>query len=267
MTRRGDSPSDATNSAPFATTRVGDVDFQVCRLQDATRWLLREASEGTHGHNVRLANAYNVALCHQDEKYRELIVNDGINFPDGTPIVWAMNARRSGLRAERVRGPSLFVDALATSTPEIRHFFLGSTPAVLSDLEASVRHRFPNAHIAGLYSPPFAPVDAHFIADCANQIRKTNANLVWVGLGTPKQDFVGTRLAQQSEIITVNVGAAFDFVAGSVQEAPVWVQRSGFEWFYRLLREPKRLWKRYLFGNMRFLVAVTLPNGGRKRRR
>lgn len=245
-------------STGFPVIDVGGVPFHVATLADACDWLLTSASiQRCTGLNVRLANAYNVALASNDPDYRDLLTAEGMNFPDGTPVVWFMRFRRGKQQPRRVRGPSLFTLALRESVSRgTKHFFLGGTPQTLARLEANVRSLCPGIAIAGTYSPPFAAIDEEYISNCAERVRGSGADIVWIGLGTPKQDQLGTALAHEVPVVSVNVGAAFDFAAGTVREAPRWVQRSGFEWLYRLTSEPKRLWRRYLIGNWQFLVAA-----------
>lgn len=242
---------------PFPAVNVGGVPFQIASLSDACRWVVEEAAVGGLGVNIRLANAYNIALASRDESYFSLLADEGVNFPDGTPVVWFMKLREARTEPRRVRGPSLFREALKLSEgSNTRHFFLGGSPETLAKLEAKARENYPGIVVAGSYSPPFSPVDDSYIHHCVEAIRASGANLVWVGLGTPKQDLVGTELSRHLNIATVNVGAAFDFFAGTVDEPPVWVQSSGFEWLFRLASEPKRLWRRYLIGNLQFLWAA-----------
>lgn len=239
------------------TISVGRVPFQVSDIETATRWLLTTAVPRREGVSVRLANAYTVALASRDPSYLAALTTTGVNFPDGTPVVWFMRLHRGAPRPHRVRGPSLFTNTLRESQHHgTRHFFLGSTPEILRQLIERVHAAYPGAVVAGSYSPPFAEIDDGYVADCAEKVRDSGADLVWVGLGTPKQDQLGAALADVVDAPCVNVGAAFDFVAGTVREAPVWIQRSGFEWLFRLLSEPKRLWRRYLIGNVRFLVTA-----------
>ncbi|MBN9202350.1 MAG: WecB/TagA/CpsF family glycosyltransferase [Microbacterium chocolatum] len=234
---------------------VGGIPFVVSTLNDAVEWLISFAAPKGLGVNVRLANAYNVALASSDPNYAQLLKESGMNFPDGTPVAWFMNRRHHGqAEAGRVRGPSFFVRALERSqNTGTNHFLLGGSPAVLELLHKTLTERYPGSHVAGTYSPPFREVDESYIEDCAREVIAAGAHIVWVGLGTPKQDVVGTHLAEQLGITTVNVGAAFDFVAGTAPEAPKWLQDSGFEWVFRLLTEPRRLWRRYLLGNISFL--------------
>lgn len=251
----------------FPVITVARVPFQVTTLENAADWLIESATERRRHPNVRLANAYNVALAQTDADYGALLIDEGLNFPDGAPVAWFMNRHHRDDRAGRVRGPSLFPLTLAKSvTRGTRHFLLGSTPETLNLLEQNISAAYPGIVIAGSYSPPFASIDEAYIDDCAERVRASDADIVWLGLGTPKQDQLGSGLARQIDAITVNVGAAFDFQAGTVQEAPAWVQSSGFEWLYRLVSEPKRLWRRYLIGNVQF-VSAAMRHHSRDRRR
>nr|WP_235387251.1 WecB/TagA/CpsF family glycosyltransferase [Rhodococcus sp. B7740] len=167
-----------------------------------------------------------------------------------------LRSRNSG--AGRVRGPSLFVETLRqTEGTAVRHFFLGTTDETLRRLTDAIETNYPGAQIAGSYSPPFAPVSPEITASCTAEVRKTNATIVWVALGTPKQDFLAQALAEKVGLPCIAVGAAFDFVAGTTKEAPTWIQNSGLEWLYRFASEPKRLWRRYLIGNIQFLRSAT----------
>lgn len=238
---------------------VGGLPFVATEAREALGWLLDIAARDHIPVNVRLANAYNVALASRDHEYARLLREKGLNFPDGTSVVWAMRhqTRRLKLRPGRVRGPSLFAAALEQSAASgLRHFFLGSTPRTLELLQQQVIERYPGAVIAGAYSPPFAAIDETYAADCAARVLAARPDIVWLGLGTPKQDILGTSLAEAVGLTTVNVGAAFDYVAGTVREAPGWIQHSGFEWLYRLVAEPRRLWKRYAIGNFQFVRIV-----------
>jgi N-acetylglucosaminyldiphosphoundecaprenol N-acetyl-beta-D-mannosaminyltransferase len=242
----------------FPTVYVGGVPFAATTIPAVSAWLLEQAVPRRMRLNVRLANAYNVALANQEPAYGDLLKNEGVNLPDGTPVVSFMRLQRGTPKAERVRGPSLFPFVLRESVPRgTRHFLLGGTSETLRRLEERICATYPGITIAGCYSPPFAPVDEAYVTDCADRIRASAADIVWVGLGTPKQDQLGTALSRQIDAVSVNVGAAFDFLAGTAREAPVWVQRSGFEWLFRLASEPKRLWRRYLVGNCHFLLAAT----------
>lgn len=250
----------STGSNDFPCNSVGFVTFQTPAYDDAVRWLTQHVFPKHIPVNIRLANAYNVALAERDPTYRALLHNSGVNFPDGKPVVWVLRRKASARRAQQVRGPSLFLDALAAGREtNVRHFLLGGSDETLTKLKSKLQETLPGVIITGAYAPPFAAADREFVDDCAAHIRASEPDVVWVGLGTPKQDVVGTALARQLVLPTVNVGAAFDFASGQVREAPKWLQGSGFEWLFRLMSEPRRLWRRYLIGNVIFIWAAIRP--------
>ena len=138
----------------------------------------------------------------------------------------------------------------------MRHYLLGSTPDVLESLRHNLETSYPAARIVGVESPPFRDLTSEEEAEQLERIERSGAEIVWVGLGTPKQDLECARMAASSRKVFVAVGAAFDFAAGMKPEASPWMQNNGLEWVHRLSHEPGRLWKRYLFGNVRFVRAA-----------
>lgn len=239
--------------------RVGTVHFTVMPLDAAVCTITSLAEEVTsksaQGIAVHFANAYNVALARQDSSYAALLNSSRYVFSDGVPITWVGKRAHPKMASvwERVYGPDVMEMVLAHSTPEgPRHFLLGSTPDVLASLENSVKARFPKAQIVGAESPPFRTWTATELAERDGRIRDSGAQLVWVGLGTPKQDYEVARLASTLPVVALAVGAAFDFLAGTTSQAPKWMQRNGLEWAYRFALEPRRLGKRYVWGNTVF---------------
>lgn len=244
---------------------IAGVPFQVTDLPSAVDWTLsRAARSDVPGIAVRLANAFCVTLANERPDYLDLLRERGINFPDGAPVAWAM--RRTGRQdAGRVRGPSFFTEALDRSQGTgLRHYFFGTDEAVLDELIRQVQEQYPGAVIAGASAPDFRSDPMELVAQLPSTITKETVDIVWVGLGSPKQDFVADAIAAERGVLTAGVGAAFDFVAGSVREAPEFVQNSGLEWLFRLVSEPRRLWRRYLIGNVQFL-RVVLPSLRRAR--
>lgn len=246
---------------------VGGVAFAVSNLHHAVQWILDRAARHKGGLSVRLANSYCIALAGSDERYRRLLNDDGVNFPDGAPVAAVMRFMFKpegckGADIGRVRGPSFFELALDKSREQgITHFFLGATPETLKKLEHAVKDRYPGIQLAGAYAPPFAPISNELVSDCVTKINDADPDIVWVGIGTPKQDFLTTALAEATGKVCAGVGAAFDFSSNSIREAPKWIQDSGFEWLYRLATEPRRLWKRYLVGNFQFIYLVVKNQG------
>lgn len=234
---------------------VGGVPFAKSSMDEALNALFACASGDLPPTEFRLANAYCVVLANQNRPYGELLRTRGLNFADGQPVATILRGPHPG-KSLRVRGPSFFVRALQDSDDSIRHFFLGGTPETLDGLIAAISARFPNVQIAGYYSPPFADLSPSYLDDLLAHIPR-ECDVVWVGMGTPKQDFVSAAVVDRLRLTAAGVGAAFDFVAGSVAEAPRWLQTLGLEWAYRLIQEPRRLWRRYVFGNVLFVAFVT----------
>jgi len=162
-----------------------------------------------------------------------------------------------------VYGPDVLAGVLEKSNLENpRHYFLGATPETLDALVTRIQARWPLAVIAGFESPPFRTARAEELVERDARIVASGATLVWVGLGTPKQDEEVRRLADSIPVTALAVGAAFDFLAGTKAQAPLWMQRSGLEWAFRLGTEPRRLAKRYLWGNPRFVIAAIRRRNG-----
>lgn len=244
-------------STPFNTrVRMGPLSLAVTDLEEATAKIVELGLMCRSGTAIHLANAYTIALADKDDRYRDA-VSSGTALPDGKPITWISRLRRDLPPLRQTRGPSLFESVFDHGRPRgVRHYLLGSTPEVLELLQANLEDRFPGVQIVGAESPAFRPLtDAERVKQDA-RIEASGAHIVWVGLGTPKQDYEVARIAASLPVTAIAIGAAFDFVAGTVKPAPSWMSRIGLEWFYRLLREPRRLWRRYLFGNLGFLRAV-----------
>lgn len=249
---------EAVFSSQPAVAIVGGIPFYAFGSpNEATQWFMQNRQViGERGYAVRFANAYCVASANRSDAYGELMKNGSPNLPDGAPVAFHMRSQRDlPVRASRVRGPSFFRAVLdASQDSEVTHFFLGSTDEVLSRLTSTIRQVYPGVLVAGAYSPPFAPLSADSLAELTRRVRQVSPDVIWVGMGSPKQDFVAQHLAETLHVPALGVGAAFDFMAGSVSEAPLWIQNSGFEWLYRLVSEPRRLWRRYLVGNAQFMV-------------
>lgn len=220
-------------------------------------WLARAPLAA--GVDVHLCNAYTLALADRDPDFHDLLRRAMMNLPDGTPVVWANRLMypEADVPKQRVRGPGLFLDVFELGQEVgLRHYLLGSTPEVLESLQTNLVASYPKALIVGAESPPFRDLTAQEEAEQLARIDASGAEIIWVGLGTPKQDIECARMAGSSRKVFVAVGAAFDFAAGTKTEAAPWMQNNGLEWVHRLSHEPGRLWRRYLFGNARFVRAA-----------
>jgi len=233
--------------------RVDAVDLQevLCRFEDA---MLGQDCQVVH-----LCNAYNVLLASKQERYREVMNAGDLNLPDGTATLLAARLLGASMRG-RVAGPDLLTAVCAWGVDRsVRHFFYGGTPASLEAMLTAARSAYPGIKIAGSYAPPFRPLSPEEADDVCRRINRAGAQVVWVGLGTPKQDEWMEAFRHRLEAnVLVGVGAAFDFLSGSRQRAPRWMQRAGFEWLHRLGSEPRRLWRRYLIGNPEFVVRFAI---------
>jgi len=235
------------------------VPITSCTPGRAADHVIELARTRTKGIDVHLCNAYTLSLAAGDDAYRAMLGRASVNFPDGTPVVWASRLlhRDMDVSADRVRGPGLFIDVFDRGRAAgIKHYLLGSTPEVLDQLVVNLRAQFPEVDLVGAESPPFRALTEAERDEQVARIAESGADIVWVGLGTPQQDWECARLGDRIPAVFVAIGAAFDFAAGTKAVAPEWMQDNGLEWVHRLGSEPRRLWKRYLFGNTRFVVAA-----------
>ncbi|WP_427016745.1 WecB/TagA/CpsF family glycosyltransferase [Pseudarthrobacter sp. P1] len=246
--------------------RIGSINFISASPRDAAGGLIELALDPnvTSAH-VHLANAYTIALADMDEGYRNALSDQALNFPDGKPLGWASRIKGHKTPLIQVRGPQLFLDVMELGLERnVRHFLLGSTPQVLSLLETNLKKMFPDIEIVGTISPPFRKLSENELEIQDREIRESGAHIVWVGLGTPKQDFEVLRLAGTVAAVSVAIGAAFDFSAGTLPQAPAWMRAVGLEWFFRLIKEPRRLWRRYLIGNLQFIRSTFFRKGSKE---
>ena len=209
--------------------------------------------------SVVFANVHVVTEADRNPAYLRALMDADLIAPDGMPLVWAMRLLGRKLQ-DRCYGPTAMERALATSERTgWRHAFYGSTPEVLVQLRNAVACRWPHAHVVATQDAPFGPFDDTQELRNIAVINEADPDLVWVGLGCPRQEFWLSRYRRHLHARAVfAVGAAFDFIAGTKAQAPVWMQRYGLEWTFRLSREPTRLWRRYLLRNPYFIARVAV---------
>ena len=225
----------------------------VTTYQSVTDLIIRWAIAGESKY-VCAANVHMTMEAHDSPEFREVVNGADLVVPDGMPLVWAL--RMLGCAdAQRVRGPSL-LDHVCKAAEErsIPVGFYGSTPETLRALVVNLQARYPELNIAYYYSPPFRPLTPDEELEVVKRIRSSGARILFVGLGCPKQERWMARQLGQIPAVMLGVGAAFDFHAGMQPEAPQWMQSVGLEWLFRLAKEPRRLWRRYLKHNPRFLA-------------
>jgi N-acetylglucosaminyldiphosphoundecaprenol N-acetyl-beta-D-mannosaminyltransferase len=206
---------------------------------------------------VSICTVHSVMSARRDPELAAALNGSDIATPDGVPLVWALRWTANP-NQERVYGPDLMRLAITDDDRQHwRHFLYGSSDATLAALENAITDMAPNAQIVGHISPPFRPVTEDEQEEYLDAIRASGADVVWVGLGMPKQELWMNAVKEQLPgVALVGVGAAFDFLAGNVKEAPLWMQRAALEWLYRLLMEPRRLWRRYIWNNPAFVFLL-----------
>ncbi len=212
---------------------------------------------GSPGGYLTAAAVHLVMVCREDPAVRDAVLTASLVLPDGQPLAWAMRALGAPIRA-RVYGPELMDRYLARSTASGVRMYLygGRDDAALALLARRLRERHPGLRIVGSHCPPFRPLTAAEERQVAEDIDASGADVVWVGIGQPKQELWMARMRPLLQApLLAGVGAAFDFHAGLVAQAPAWMQRRGLEWAFRLSREPRRLWRRYARYNPRFIAA------------
>lgn len=203
---------------------------------------------------VNICTADTVVNCYDRPDLAKIIINSGMATTDGMPLVWL--AKRFGFSfAERVYGPDLMLALCSISESKgYQHFFYGGTDEILDKLKINLLAKYPNLKIAGMYAPPFRPLKEMEKIDVVDKINTSGADIIWCGLGSAKQDYWVSEFRSLLEgSVILAVGAGFNFHAGSIRQAPRWMMNLGLEWLFRLIAEPKRLWRRYLIGNSRFL--------------
>jgi N-acetylglucosaminyldiphosphoundecaprenol N-acetyl-beta-D-mannosaminyltransferase len=250
----------------FDEFSLGSILLHDCSEEDAAR-AVRTAAIAREALAVHLCNAYTLTLAARDEEYANRLRRRSLNLTDGTPVTWYYRALTGRASRGPVRGPAFMRRMLAE--PDLTHFLYGGTSAVLAALEGTIARAYPRARVVGSYAPPFGPLRDEDFALLSGALSECRPHLVWVGLGTPKQDILVDRLANEAGAVAVGVGAAFDFLSGMKKEAPGFLHQTGLEWVHRLATEPRRLWRRYLFGNAAFvrLAAQELVRGRRRRSR
>jgi N-acetylglucosaminyldiphosphoundecaprenol N-acetyl-beta-D-mannosaminyltransferase len=206
---------------------------------------------------VAFCNVHSVMTARKRTDVAEALRQADVAAPDGMPVAWGLRA--AGIRNQpRVDGPTFLQRALRYGADrDWKHYFFGSTPDTLARVVEVARSSVPDIRIVGSVSPPFLEPTDEDIVEAAEQIVSSGADVVWVGLGMPKQELWMQRARfHLPGVALLGVGAAFDFIAGTAQRAPGWMQASGLEWLHRLSREPRRLWSRYLFNNPLYMTLL-----------
>ena len=218
-------------------------------LIDFTKKHIKELS----GDYMCVSNVHTTVMSYEDASYCA-VQNGGIMaIPDGGPLS-SVGRKRGFSGMKRTTGPDYMKEMLKISNEEgYRHFFYGSTEETLKKLQRTLKRSYPNVQVAGMFSPPFRTLSAQEDEEIVHMINESNADFVWIGLGAPKQERWMAEHQGKIKGFMIGVGAAFDYEAGNIDRAPMWMQKANLEWLYRLLQEPKRLFKRYFYTNTKFI--------------
>jgi N-acetylglucosaminyldiphosphoundecaprenol N-acetyl-beta-D-mannosaminyltransferase len=239
-----------------STVDLLDVPLALTDYAGTLEWIDARIQERSQGY-VCVCNVHTVMASQEDPELRAALLSSAFNVPDGQPLVWAINSLGHSLDG-RVYGPELMARACAEASERGHRFYLygGRNQGALVQLALNLRQRYPGVKIVGGYSPPHRPLTPEEEEAVADEINRSRADVVWVGIGVPKQEkWMAVMRPRLEAPLLIGVGAAFDFHAGLVPQAPTWLQEAGLEWAYRLAHEPRRLWRRYLRYNPRFLGA------------
>jgi N-acetylglucosaminyldiphosphoundecaprenol N-acetyl-beta-D-mannosaminyltransferase len=205
---------------------------------------------------VCICNVHSVVTARSDASFRAAVLECDLATPDGAPVAWWI-ARRGGTPQPRLNGPDLMWRYCEQAAARGEGIFLyGATPATLATLAWRLQSAFPGLRIVGRHAPPFRPTTEEEDASVARLVADSGAGTLWVSLGCPKQELWMARQRGRIPAVMLGVGAAFDYHAGTLRRAPPWMQRHGLEWLHRLASEPRRLWRRYLVTNSRFIAAL-----------
>jgi N-acetylglucosaminyldiphosphoundecaprenol N-acetyl-beta-D-mannosaminyltransferase len=205
---------------------------------------------------VGICNAHSVVTAAQDPAFAAALAGADMNTPDGAPVAWML--RKLGhTEQQRINGPDLMLRYCELASQRDESIFLyGASSDTLKLLQQRLLRDWPTLKIAGAYSPPFRPLSAEEDGQIVKLINDSGAGSVWVSLGCPKQELWMAGQRGRINAVMIGVGAAFDYHAGTLRRAPLWMQQRGLEWLYRLLTEPRRLWRRYLVTNTAFIAGA-----------
>ena len=220
--------------------QISALNMQLALKQMET-WLAERSSN-----YICVTPAHSIMECVNDPTLFPIFNGAGMVTPDGMAVVWLLKLK-GHKQVSRVYGPDLLLAVCEHGLPKgYRHYFYGGAPGVTEKLVEKLSERFPGLQVAGMLAPPFRPLSPEEDQDIVRQINGARADIIWVGLGSPRQEiWMHSHLGKVNAPLMVGVGAAFDFLSGKKTQAPLWIQRNGLEWLFRFASEPVRLWPRY----------------------
>ncbi len=234
------------------TCNILGVNIAVTNMAETVKYIKKNL-ESLKGNYICVSNVHTTVMAYEDKEYRKIQNGGALALPDGGPL--SVVSRKKGFTyAERVTGPDLMGELFKISEEEgYTHYFYGSTEDTLKKLNIKLKEKYPKINIVGMYSPPFkesVTLESHEI------LNNINADFLWVGLGAPKQEVWMNYHKEKVESLMIGVGAGFDYFAENLERAPKWMQKYSLEWLYRLFQDPKRLFKRYMVTNFKFIWLI-----------
>ena len=248
---------------PNNKIKILDIPIFAGNLKQAVEIILEALQKERINKCISLSGAHGLVYSKQNKSYREILQSFYLSLPDGMPCVWIGHIKgRKGMG--RCYGPDLFMEIIkATAGKEVKHFLCGGKRGVAEELKNVCEEKFGNFNVAGTYYPPFREMTNEEFIKLGEEISSKEVNIVWIGISTPKQELFAKKLANYTKVnFIIAVGAAFDFHTNKIKQAPKVMQNLGLEWLFRLIIEPKRLWRRYavivplfIFYNLKELIT------------
>jgi N-acetylglucosaminyldiphosphoundecaprenol N-acetyl-beta-D-mannosaminyltransferase len=241
------------------------VGVDALQIPEVTRQMREWIARRDTGRSIAVTAMHGIIEARHNAEFKKILAGLDRVVPDGMPLVLVGRLRGHSLR-RRVYGPELMLNFCRETSAECRHFLYGGDAGVAEQLAESLKKSSPGISIAGTYSPPFRPTTPEEDVAIIEMINRAAPDVLWVGLGSPKQEtWMHQHCGRLRVPVVVGVGAAFDFLSSRKRQAPEWMRESGLEWLFRLLQEPRRLWKRYLVHGPEFLFLVALDLLGLRR--
>ena len=233
------------------------TNINVTNMSDTIKYI-GEHLDDLRGKYICVSNVHTTVMSYENEEYRKIQNSAAMALPDGAPL--SSYSRRKGYKqAQRVTGPDLMLELFAISREKgYRHYFYGATEETLQSMREVLERDYPGIEIAGMYAPPFRALTPQEDAQIVAKINESRPDFIWIGLGAPKQEEWMYQHMGQLQGVLIGVGAGFDYLAGYIKRAPRGMQRMSLEWLYRLLQDPKRLWRRYFTSNVKFICLTRM---------
>ena len=233
------------------------TNINVTNMSDTIKYIGGHLDD-LRGKYICVSNVHTTVMSYENEEYRKIQNSAAMALPDGAPLS-SYSRRRGYKQAQRVTGPDLMRELFAVSREKgYRHYFYGATEETLQSMRKVIERDYPGMEIAGMYAPPFRTLTPQEDAGIVEKINNSRPDFIWIGLGAPKQEEWMYQHMGQLQGVLIGVGAGFDYLAGYIKRAPHWMQKMSLEWLYRLLQDPRRLWRRYFTSNVKFICLTRM---------